>query len=131
MVKLEPDVEGEAALTRILDRDAGIIPLLESDFGGYASLATEPDKELMSADEVRARQREKFTQAIRNVEVYVPQTEELADLRAVGSPEQLEQEGLEKDEEAHAKMWAHLEDARERVKVLRKAWTESYGPWVK
>jgi hypothetical protein len=36
---------------------------------------------------------------------------ELADLRAVGSPELLEQEGLEKDEEAHAKMLVHLEDA--------------------
>ncbi|KAJ7811852.1 hypothetical protein B0H13DRAFT_514644 [Mycena leptocephala] len=36
MLKLEPDAEGEAALQRILDRDASIIPLLESDFLGYA-----------------------------------------------------------------------------------------------
>jgi hypothetical protein len=93
----------------------------------------------MSADEAEARQKEKFMQAIRNVEVYVVQTEEelaadaveLVDLRAVGSPELLEQEELKKDEEAHAEMRVHLEDARERVKALRKAWTESYGPWVK
>ncbi|KAJ7923432.1 hypothetical protein B0H13DRAFT_1979801 [Mycena leptocephala] len=131
MVKLEPDAEGEAALQRILDRDASVIPLLESDFLGYAPRATEPDEELMSADEAAARQKEKFTQAIRNIEAYVAQTEEelaadateLADLRAVG--------GLDKDEEAHAKMRVHLEDAKEKLKALRKTWTESYGPWVK
>jgi hypothetical protein len=37
---------------------------------------------------------------------------ELADLRAVGSPELLEQERLDKDKEAHAKMRLHLEDAK-------------------
>ncbi|KAJ7910818.1 hypothetical protein B0H13DRAFT_2485144 [Mycena leptocephala] len=69
ILKLEPDAEGDAALARILDRDAGVIPLLESDFRGYAPHATEPDEELMSTDEAAARQREKFMQAIRNVEV--------------------------------------------------------------
>jgi 5-bromo-4-chloroindolyl phosphate hydrolysis protein len=56
---------------------------------------------------------------------------ELADLRAVGSPELLEQDGLDKNEEAHAKMRVHLEDAKEKLKALRKTWTELYGPWVK
>jgi hypothetical protein len=56
---------------------------------------------------------------------------ELADLRAAGSLELLEQEGLDKDKEAHAKMRVHLEDAKEKLKALRKAWTELYGPWVK
>ncbi|KAJ7831575.1 hypothetical protein B0H13DRAFT_2289245 [Mycena leptocephala] len=123
MVKLEPDAEGEAALARILERDASVIPLLESDFLGYAPRATEPDEGLMSADEAKARQKEKFMQAIRNVEAYVPQTEELkanarelADLRAVGSPELLEQEGLDKDKEANAQMRVHLEDAKEKLK---------------
>ncbi|KAJ7831577.1 hypothetical protein B0H13DRAFT_2113276, partial [Mycena leptocephala] len=128
MLKLESDPEGEAALQRILNRDASIIPLHESDFLGYAPRATEPDEELMSADEAAARQKEKFMQAIRNVDVYVTQAEEelaadaaeLADLLAVGSPELLEQEGLDKDEEAHAKMRVHLEDAKEKLKVLRK-----------
>lgn len=83
----------------------------------------------MSADEAAARQREKFTQAIRNVDAYVVQTEEeLADLRKVGSAELLEQEGLDKDEEAHAKMRVHLEDAKEKLKALKKTWTELYGP---
>jgi hypothetical protein len=50
----------------------------------------------------------------------------------VGSPELLEQEGLDKDEGAHTKMRVHLEDAKEKkLKALKKAWTESYGPWVK
>ncbi|KAJ7831568.1 hypothetical protein B0H13DRAFT_253117 [Mycena leptocephala] len=65
MLKLEPDAEGEAALGRILNRDACVIPLLESDFLGYAPRATEPDEELMSANEAAARQ-ERFTQAIRS-----------------------------------------------------------------
>jgi hypothetical protein len=34
MLKLELDPEGEAALQHILDRDASVIPLLESDFRG-------------------------------------------------------------------------------------------------
>jgi hypothetical protein len=139
MLKLELDPEGEVALTRILDRDASFIPLLESDFLGYAPCATEPDEELMSADEAAARQKEKFTQVIRNIEAYVAQTEadlaadaaELTGLCAVGSAELLEQEGLDEDEEAHAKMWVHLEDAKEKLKASRKTWTESYGPWVK
>jgi hypothetical protein len=102
--------------------------LLESDILGYAPRATEPEEELMSADEAKARQKEKFMKAIQNVEVYVAQTEdELAGLRAVGSPELLEQEGLDRDEEAHAKMLVHLEDAKEKLKALRKTWTESYG----
>jgi hypothetical protein len=53
--RLEPDAEGEAVLQRILDRDATVIPLLESDFRGYALRATELDEELMSADEAKAR----------------------------------------------------------------------------
>jgi hypothetical protein len=61
MLKFEPDAEGEAALQRILDRDASVIPPRESDFLGYAPRATEPDEELMSADEAAARQKEKFT----------------------------------------------------------------------
>ncbi|KAJ7923422.1 hypothetical protein B0H13DRAFT_60905 [Mycena leptocephala] len=138
MLKLEPDAEGEAALACILERDPSVIPLLESNFLGCALRATEPDEELMSADEAEARHSEKFTQAIRNVEAYVAQTEadlaadaaELTDLLAVGSPELLEQEGLDKDEEAHAKMWVHVEDAKEKFKALRKTWMESYGPWV-
>ncbi|KAJ7910815.1 hypothetical protein B0H13DRAFT_2011230 [Mycena leptocephala] len=108
MLKLEPDAEGEAALQRILDRDPSIFPLLESDFLGHGGT---------------------FTQAIRNIEAYVAQMEEelaadkveLADLRAVGSPELLEREGLDRDEEAHAKMRVHLEDAKEKLKALRKA----------
>jgi hypothetical protein len=56
MVKLEPDAEGEAPLQRILDRDASVIPLLESDFLGYASRATELDEELMSADKAEAEE---------------------------------------------------------------------------
>jgi hypothetical protein len=61
MVKLELDSEGEAVLARILDRDASVIPLLESDFLGYAPRATEPDEEPMSVDEAAVRQKEKFT----------------------------------------------------------------------
>jgi 5-bromo-4-chloroindolyl phosphate hydrolysis protein len=91
----------------------------------------------MSVGEAEARQKEKFMQTIRNIEACVVQTEEeltadaveLADLRAVGSL--LEQEGLDKDEEAHAKIRVHLEDAKEKLKALRKTWTESYGPWVR
>jgi hypothetical protein len=139
MFKLSPDPEGEAALACILDRDTTVIPLLENDFLGYALRVTEPDEELVSAEEAEARQEEKFIQAIRNVEAYVAETEEelaadkaeLADLRAVGLSELLEQEGLDKDEEAHPKMRVHLEDAKEKLKALGKAWTESYGPWVK
>jgi hypothetical protein len=68
-------------------------------------------------------------QAIRNVEVYVAQTEdELADLRAVGSPELLEQEGLDKDEEAHAKMRLHLEDAKKNSRHRGRRRRNRMGP---
>ncbi|KAJ7910783.1 major facilitator superfamily domain-containing protein [Mycena leptocephala] len=67
---------GREALQRILDCDATVIPLLESDFLGYAPHATEPDEELIRVDEAAARQKEKLRHAIRNIEAYVAQTEE-------------------------------------------------------
>jgi hypothetical protein len=71
MVKLEPDPEGEAALVRILERDASVIPLLESNFLGYAPRATEPDEELMRADEAEG----KAHTGDMDIEAYVAQTE--------------------------------------------------------
>jgi hypothetical protein len=53
-------------------------------------------------------------------EEFAADAAELTELRAVGSPELLEQKGLDKDDETHAKMPVHLEDAKERLKTLRK-----------
>jgi 5-bromo-4-chloroindolyl phosphate hydrolysis protein len=53
-------------------------------------------------------------------EEFAADAAELANLQAVGSPELLEQEGLDKHEEAHAKIRVHLEDAKEKLKALRK-----------
>ncbi|KAJ7910797.1 hypothetical protein B0H13DRAFT_2328978 [Mycena leptocephala] len=53
-------------------------------------------------------------------EEFAADAAELANLQAVGSPELLEQEGLDKHEEAHAKIRVHLEDAKEKLKALTK-----------
>ncbi|KAJ6478117.1 hypothetical protein C8R47DRAFT_1139378 [Mycena vitilis] len=136
MAQLELDPEGEAVLQRILARDASVIPLLESDFLGYAPRATERDEELVSADDAAAAQKDKLADAIRRVRAHVVQTEqelaldeaELADLRASGSPELQEKEGLVLDEEAHAQMHLALEEAKVQLREWEQLWTQSYGP---
>ncbi|KAJ6551537.1 hypothetical protein B0H19DRAFT_1158070 [Mycena capillaripes] len=139
MVQLQPDPDGEAALQRVLARDATVIPLLESDFLGYAPRATEPEQELVSADAAAEAQKQKLAEAIRKVRAYVVETEaelaldeaELADLRTDGSPElQDKEDGVRLDEEAHAQMRVALEEAKAKLKIWEHLWTESYGPWV-
>ncbi|KAJ7910758.1 hypothetical protein B0H13DRAFT_1876351 [Mycena leptocephala] len=125
MVKLEPDAEGEAPLQRILDRDASVIPLFESDFLGYAPRATELDEELMSVDNAEAEEEvhagDPDCRGVCGADGRgAADAAELTELRAVGSPELLEQKGLDKDDETHAKMPVHLEDAKERLRTLRK-----------
>ncbi|KAF7356025.1 hypothetical protein MVEN_00932000 [Mycena venus] len=86
-----PDPAGESALARILARDASVIPLLESDFLGYAPRPTERAEELLSADAAHAAHKAKWKDAIERVREYVKEMEaelrgseeEVGDLRAV------------------------------------------------
>ncbi|KAJ7304519.1 hypothetical protein DFH08DRAFT_945155 [Mycena albidolilacea] len=137
MLKLEPDPEGEAALARILARDPTVIPVLEEEFLGYAPRATERAEELLSADDVHARHKEKWGDAILKLRVYVKETEteleaderELADLRATGSAELRESEGdnFRLDEAAHAQMRAALAETKGKLAEWERQWVEAYG----
>ncbi|KAF8217196.1 hypothetical protein K438DRAFT_1798431 [Mycena galopus ATCC 62051] len=143
MVKVETDPEGEEALQRILDRDPGVIPILESDFLGYAPRPTDRAEELVNADDADAAHREKFANAIRELRAYVKETEEelrrdeaeLADIRMTGdmdqgSPESHEsEETFRTDADAHAQIRVALEDTKARLREWERQWTEAYGPW--
>ncbi|KAJ7085011.1 hypothetical protein C8R43DRAFT_1115407, partial [Mycena crocata] len=131
MMRLAPDPEGEATLKRVLDRDESVIPLLESDFLGYAPRATTREDEMVNPDKVDAEVREKFAEAIRNARTHIAEAEEELRLDAEDLKElqqSQEAEDLDRDEEAHTQMRIAVAEAKEKLTEWEKMWKARYGP---
>ncbi|KAJ6590226.1 hypothetical protein B0H10DRAFT_1961160 [Mycena sp. CBHHK59/15] len=126
--QLAPDEAGEAALQRVLARDASVIPLLETDFLGYAPKPTTPAEELPD-EEAEARRRTKIEAAIADARAFVAETEEelrldQEDLQELGEGGVL---NIELEQEANRRMTAALDDAKAKLAKWEALYQQSYG----
>ncbi|KAJ7466140.1 hypothetical protein B0H11DRAFT_2048583 [Mycena galericulata] len=135
MTRLSPDPDGEAALARILARDESVIPLLESDFLGYAPQPTTPEDELVNADEADAGRRTRLAETISTSAEYIRRAEEELRLQERDLVEASEGEGdseaaralFEQDKVAHAEMRAAIDEAKVRLAELAEVWRANGG----
>ncbi|KAJ7750104.1 hypothetical protein DFH07DRAFT_1062214 [Mycena maculata] len=139
MMQLEPDPEGEAALKRVLARDASVIPLLEDEFLGYAPRVTKEEEELANVDEEDKARKTKLAEAITRARGYVAQAEEELrlegrDLRALraeqesGSEENIKAE-IRQDMTALAEMREAVDEAKAKLAEMEETWVARYGEW--
>ncbi|KAJ7289395.1 hypothetical protein C8J57DRAFT_1165245 [Mycena rebaudengoi] len=119
VAEVEVDPEGEAALQRILDRDETVIPLLESQFLGYAPRPTKLSQELPSHWDHRAS----LENAMNEARTFIDETEELVRL----NKEDLDEFGEKlPNPELEMKSHQHMQQAVDEAKAKLGEWEVLY-----
>ncbi|KAF7323771.1 hypothetical protein MKEN_00598200 [Mycena kentingensis (nom. inval.)] len=133
LYKLDPDPEGQAALDRILARDASVIPELQEKYLAYEPRPTTEAEEIPEQNEVERERKARLAEAIENTRRYIREAEDEFLAEQEETRKMKEQEGMEMaetqdEQQAYAEIRTALDDAKTKLREMEQVWNSRYAP---